>query len=320
MEYLNKFLDMIKAERGLAKNTLISYKNDLEYFIKNTKNPIKITALDIKNHLRQLYSDGISENSLSRKISSIKQFFNFLQLEEIIKENPALLIEHPKHSKKIPKYLTEKEVDTLLKNAKRNKTPSGIRFYCMLELLYATGLRVSELVSIPISAIQKKYKKDGFFNIDNFLIIKGKGNKERLVVINKTAKNILKDYLDLRTSLLGEKHSKWLFTIMVKFPTKKNYPDKLKYKKDNHISRQVFALILKELALKSNIDEEKVSPHIIRHSFATHLLNNGADLRVLQELLGHSDISTTQIYTHILDSKLKNIVNTLHPLAKKSGE
>jgi len=316
MEYLTQFLDMVKAERGLAKNTLISYKNDLEYFIENTKNPTRISTIDIKNHLRQLYSDGISANSLSRKISSIKQFFNFLQLEEIIKDNPALLIEHPKHSGKIPKYLTESEVELLLKNAKKNKSPSGIRFYCMLELLYATGLRVSELVSLPVSVIQKKYKKDGLYTIDDFLIVRGKGNKERLVVINKTAKSILKNYLDLRKRLLNGEISKWLFTTKVKFPITRNDDKKLKIRKDNHLSRQIFALALKSVAMKSEIDEEKVSPHIIRHSFATHLLNNGADLRVLQELLGHSDISTTQIYTHILDSKLKNIVNTLHPLAK----
>jgi len=318
MEYLTQFLDMIKAERGLAKNTLISYKNDLEYFIQTTKNPLKITTADIKNHLKQLYTDGISANSLSRKISSIKQFFNFLQIEEVIKDNPALLIEHPKHSIKIPKYLTEQEVETLLKNAKKDKSPAGVRFCCMLELLYATGLRISELVSLKVSVVQKKYKKDGFYNIDDFLIIKGKGNKERLVVINKTAKALLKDYLDLRKKLLDGESSEWLFTTQVKFSTTKYINEKLKTRKDNHLSRQVFALALKEIAIKSGIDEEKVSPHIIRHSFATHLLNNGADLRVLQELLGHSDISTTQIYTHILDSKLKSIVNTLHPLAKRS--
>jgi len=230
-----------------------------------------------------------------------------------------LLIEHPKYSKKIPKYLTEREVETLLKNAKKDKSPNGIRFYCMLELLYATGLRVSELVSLKISAVQKKYRKDGFYNIDDFLIIKGKGNKERLVIMNKTAKSILKDYLDLRAGLLGEETSKWLFTTKIKFPLTKAYKTKkLKPRKDGHLSRQIFALALKNIAGKSGINIDKVSPHIIRHSFASHLLNNGADLRVLQELLGHSDISTTQIYTHILDSKLKNIVNNLHPLAERN--
>jgi integrase/recombinase XerD len=318
MEYLDKFLSMIKAERGLAENTSISYKNDLEYFIKNNRNPLDVTTSDIQDYLKQLYEEGISVSSLSRKISSIKQFFNFLQIEGIIKDNPALLIEHPKHSQTIPKYLNEEEVKSLLRAAKRDRSPNGIRFYCMLELLYATGLRVSELVSLKISAIQKKYTKNRLYNIDDFLVITGKGNKERLALINKTARDVLKDYLDLRTKLLNGEISQWLFTTMVKFPVTETFKKTPKVKKDAHLSRQIFALMLKEVASKCGINPDRISPHVIRHSFATHLLNNGADLRVLQELLGHSDIATTQIYTHILDSKLKNIVNTLHPLAKKN--
>lgn len=319
MDHLDSFIDMLKAERGLSENTALSYRSDLKDFLEHNSNVTKTTKEGIKKYLQSLYKKGISASSLSRKISSLKQFFGFLQIENIIKENPALLIEHPKHSKKIPKYLIEPEVDLLLKNAKKDKTPAGLKFYCMLELLYATGLRVSELVSLPISTVQKKYNKNGFYKIDDFLIVTGKGKKERLAPVNKSAKSVLKEYLNIREALLGKNKSNWLFTTKVSFPKTKKFSGKIKIKKDSHTSRQQFALLLKNLATKSGIDSEKVSPHIIRHSFATHLLNRGADLRILQELLGHSDISTTQIYTHVLDSKLKKIVNQLHPLAKRSG-
>ncbi len=185
----------------------------------------------------------------------------------------------------------------------------------MLELLYATGLRISELVEMKISDIQKKYRNDGLYTIDDFLIINGKGNKERLIPINKTAKDALIKYINLRESLLNGKKSEWLWTTMATF-SKDKKDTKVIFKKDNHIARQIFALNLKQLAIESNINPEKVHPHILRHSFASHILQRGADLRVVQELLGHSDISTTQIYTHIADEKLKKIVNELHPLAK----
>lgn len=315
--YIENFLNNLLAEKGSAKNTIISYKKDLEElfdFLKDIKIE-EITIKDLKKYLEFLYKNGVATSTMARHISAIKQFFNFLQLENIITENPASLLDHPKIQANIPEILTEKEIEKLLDTAKKDKSNYGIQLYTMLELLYATGLRISELVEMKISNIQKKYRNDGLYTIDNFLIINGKGNKERLVPINKTAKDALIKYINLRENLLNGKKSEWLWTTMATFSKdKKN--TKVIFKKDNHIARQIFALNLKQLAIESGIDPEKVHPHILRHSFASHILQRGADLRVVQELLGHSDISTTQIYTHIADEKLKKIVNELHPLAK----
>lgn len=315
--YIENFLNNLLAEKGSAKNTIISYKKDLEElfdFLKDIKIE-EITTKDLKKYLEFLYKNGVATSTMARHISAIKQFFNFLQLENIITENPASLLDHPKIQAHIPEILTEKEIEKLLDTAKKDKSNYGIQLYTMLELLYATGLRISELVEMKISDIQKKYRNDGLYTIDDFLIINGKGNKERLIPINKTAKDALIKYINLRESLLNGKKSEWLWTTMATF-SKDKKDTKVIFKKDNHIARQIFALNLKQLAIESNINPEKVHPHILRHSFASHILQRGADLRVVQELLGHSDISTTQIYTHIADEKLKKIVNELHPLAK----
>lgn len=315
--YIENFLNNLLAEKGSAKNTIISYKKDLEElfdFLKDIKIE-EITTKDLKKYLEFLYKNGVATSTMARHISAIKQFFNFLQLENIITENPASLLDHPKIQANIPEILTEKEIEKLLDTAKKDKSNYGIQLYTMLELLYATGLRISELVEMKISDIQKKYRNDGLYTIDDFLIINGKGNKERLIPINKTAKDALIKYINLRESLLNGKKSEWLWTTMATF-SKDKKDTKVVFKKDNHIARQIFALNLKQLAIESNINPEKVHPHILRHSFASHILQRGADLRVVQELLGHSDISTTQIYTHIADEKLKKIVNELHPLVK----
>ena len=315
--YIENFLNNLLAEKGSAKNTIISYKKDLEElfdFLKDIKIE-EITTKDLKKYLEFLYKNGVATSTMARHISAIKQFFNFLQLENIITENPASLLDHPKIQANIPEILTEKEIEKLLDTAKKDKSNYGIQLYTMLELLYATGLRISELVEMKISDIQKKYRNDGLYTIDDFLIINGKGNKERLIPINKTAKDALIKYINLRESLLNGKKSEWLWTTMATF-SKDKKDTKVVFKKDNHIARQIFALNLKQLDIESNINPEKVHPHILRHSFASHILQRGADLRVVQELLGHSDISTTQIYTHIADEKLKKIVNELHPLAK----
>jgi len=291
------FLDKINAEDGLAKNTILSYRKDLEllekFLISRKKTLKNCDEFDLKEYLKNLHLKNIKTSSSSRKISCFKNFFNFLSDEKIIAQNITENIETPKKNLKLPKMLSEDEVEKLISVAYQE----NLRTACMLEILYSSGLRVSELVSLSISSIQ---------NEKDYLIVKGKGNKERIAPLNEAAKNVLQKYLAQR-NCGANANSKWLFIG-------KN----LKEKKDSHITRQGFHKALKDIASKAEINPQKVHPHIIRHSFASHLLNRGIDLRVLQELLGHSDISTTQIYTHILDSKLKDIVFKKHPLSKKN--
>jgi len=313
---ITNFLEMLKVESGLSKNTLISYHLDLKLFLEfvNSKksNFLKTDEKLIKNYLNQLYKNDLSAASTSRKISTLKRFFTFLYQEKYIESNPTVNLTKPKDAEKLPKILSEKEVLKLLDTVNKDKSDFGIRLSTMLEILYASGLRVSELVALPISAIQKG--EDG---IRNYLVVLGKGNKERIAPLNKSAMKILQDYLEVRVNL-GQKNSKWLFCGDFRASKNMNITQSnKKFLVDKHLTRQRFHQMLKELAINSGVDEKKVSPHVIRHSFATHLLNRGADLRVLQELLGHSDISTTQIYTHIMDSKLKELVKNKHPLSAK---
>lgn len=313
------FLEILKVESGLSKNTIQSYNLDLKLFLrflysKKIKDITKTDEKLIKLYLSKLYKDEISTSSASRKISTLKRFFNFLESEEIIKENPTINLTKPKTTKKLPKLLSEKEIFKLLSVIEKDKSDFGIRLFCMIEVLYASGLRVSELVSLPISAVNFDKK-----NIRNYMMIKGKGGKERIVPLNKSALKAIENYLKLRTRL-GQKDSKWLFCGHFRASKEENLvKDQQKFNiSDKHITRQRFHQMLKELANISKIDAKKVSPHAIRHSFASHLLNRGADLRVLQELLGHSDISTTQIYTHLMNSKLHELIKQKHPLAEAS--
>jgi integrase/recombinase XerD len=316
---ITNFLQKLTIEDGLAKNTTISYKNDLKLlseFLKSKKSNFIETDEKLLNlYLEKLYQDDILASSTSRKISTFKHFFGFLVLENKRENNPILNLTRPKIGQKLPKVLSEAEILKLLTTIYQDKSEFGIRLACMLEVLYASGMRVSELVNLPISTIQKTVE-NGKLTYKNYLIIKGKGNKERIAPLNKSALLSLENYLQLRISM-GCENSKWLFPGH--FRTKKigKLDERESLTTDAPLTRQRFHQMLKELAELSGIDKKRVSPHVIRHSFASHLLNHGADLRVLQELLGHCDISTTQIYTHILDSKLKELVNKHHPLAKK---
>ncbi len=315
---IKSFSNILIAENGLAKNTVSSYQNDLKLFLKflltknyrleNTNEAI------LKLYLEELYKQGIKPSSLNRKISTLKNFFKFLAAENINKNNPTLDIDHAKNNPKLPKYLSEKEVFLMLDAVIKDNSHFGIRLSAMLEVLYASGLRVSELVSLPISSIGKNLK-DGKITFKNYLIVKGKGNKERIAPLNKTSLKILEKYLKAREEM-GHGNSKWLFCGHIRINKDQNQLSKAaKHLLDKHITRQRFNQMLKELAMVAGVDKKRVSPHVIRHSFASHLLSQGVDLRVLQELLGHSDISTTQIYTHIMDSKLKDLVFKHHPLA-----
>lgn len=294
---IENFLEMMSAEKGAANNTICAYKADLENylsFIISKKISFKnIPREKIIIHLGNLSKDGLSAKTIARHLSAIKQFHNFLLVERISNNDPSRNIASPKQIKSLPKNLliseVEKLLDLSLKEIEIAKNPAkqkkAQRLYVLLELLYATGMRVSELVSLKSQDIMR----------DNFFItIKGKANKERIVPLNDKARDALNMWIK------NNPKNQYLFPAN---------------SKSKHLERQVFARDLKALAIRANIDSAKVSPHVLRHAFASHLLQGGANLRIVQTLLGHSDISTTQIYTHILDERLKELV-ALHPLSE----
>lgn len=273
-EILNNFLNKIRVENGLSKNTLMSYGLDLKlldsFLQNNNKNFLNCADIDLQNYLISNAMQELKPSSISRKISCFKNFFNFLEIENFITNNPTLNLITPKRHKRIPKFLDESEVHTMLNILLKDKSEFGIKLSCMLEILYSAGLRVSELVNLPISAI--KFKNN---DIEDYIIIKGKGQKERIAPLNKTAKIILKNYLILRKRV-GLEPSKWLFVgnfrASKKLQQNSRHNFALHSFNDKPISRQRFHRMLKELALKANIDPSRVHPHVFRHSFATHLL------------------------------------------------
>lgn len=289
------FLEMLSTERNAAANTIAAYRRDLEdlhqYLTRKNKEILTVSQSVISDYMQSLAAIDLSPATQARRLSAIKQFFAFLLSENFRSDNPAMNVDAPRSGRKIPKYLSVEEVDLLLENAVGEEV-ENCRMVALLQLLYATGMRVSELVSLPYPVMRDE---------DNFIIVRGKGDKERLVPVNDTAKNALAGYLEQRSSFLAkEEHSNWLF------PSRS---------KDGYLTRQRFGQMLKALARDANIEPSRVSPHVLRHAFASHLLANGADLRSLQKMLGHSDISTTQIYTHILAERLVGIVQAHHPLA-----
>lgn len=312
---IKSFLSKIRAEDGLSKNTIDSYGRDLKLFDQflrdNNRKLDQVNKNDIKEYVAQLYKNNIKSSSLSRKISSLRNFYDFLNKEGIVVNNPLENFENPKKSQTLPKFLSEEEMFAILDYAQKDRSEFGIKLSCILEILYGSGLRVSELVSLPISAIQ--YDQNN--QIKNYLIVKGKGSKERIAPLSKSAINKIEEYIDLREKI-GLKRSKWLFSGDVRMSK-----NDIIYKKrafllqnDKHITRQRINQMLKELAIKTNVNPEKVYPHALRHSFATHLLNNGINIRYLQELLGHATISTTEVYTHMLDKNLHILLKKYHPL------
>ena len=303
---IEMFLDMLAAERGAAANTLESYRRDLANFTAFTKTrkrePEKADTAMIRKYFTQLSSRGMAPGTSARHLSALRQFYKFLASEGLRKDNPCATIDSPRLGRPLPKYLNEAEVETLIETALAHPGPEGLRLRALLEILYATGLRVSELVDMPLTALIQD---------DQMLVIRGKGGKERMVPLGGPASRAIADYRDVRSGFIpvkgtnksGKKikaDSKWLFPSRAK---------------QGHLTRARFAQILKELAIEAGIDPARVSPHVLRHSFASHLLAHGADLRSLQQLLGHADIATTQIYTHVLDERLKALVQNHHPLA-----
>ena len=295
---LENFLEVLASEKGLAVNTRISYKNDILQFLvfleKNKKKINEITPIDIEKFTSKFTTQGLEKSTISRKMSALSHFFIFLLEENIIKSNPIHELDLPKQIKKLPKILSVDQVEKLIKSSREDQSINGIRLNTMIEILYATGIRVSELVEMKLSATYAE---------KNFLLVQGKGNKERLVPISENTEDKIKDFLKIRNKFLNnDTESKWLF------PSKQS--------SKGHITRQRFNQLLQTLCERVNLNNIKISPHKLRHAFATHLLANGVDLRSLQQMLGHADISTTQIYTHVLKDRLKKLVSDNHPLSK----
>jgi integrase/recombinase XerD len=297
------FLDMLAAERGAGTNTLDAYRRDLADLSAHLAAEGGALATadtgDLRGYLAALADRGFKTASMARRLSATRQFYRFLYAEGHRADDPAAVLEGPKRTQHLPKVLTIADVDRLLNAARQaseapDQTPArrlrASRLLCLLEVVYATGLRVSELVTLPASAARKDQR---------MLVIRGKGGRERLVPLNDASKRTMAAYLALLPEAAAR--SKWLFP---------SFGD------SGHLTRQHFARELKELAAASGIAAHAISPHVLRHAFASHLLHNGADLRVVQTLLGHADISTTQIYTHVIEDRLKSLVRDLHPLAE----
>ncbi len=299
MVHLDRFLEMMAAERGAARSTLSAYEADLKDFFSfiKTHDPALITLKNIQDYL--VLQKNLSVSTVARRISCLRQFYKFLMSEGYITENPTSLLEAPRHQRKLPIVLSEEDVNRLLDGAKAWGGAEGQRLSALLEILYATGFRVSELVSLPLTTAIGVLKSE-----KPLLIVRGKGNKDRVVPLTPAALEKLKNYLGSRKSFLPKgKESPWLFPSSSRI---------------GHLTRQRFGQLLKELALKVDLNPALLSPHTVRHAFATHLLRHGANLLVVQKLLGHSDISTTKIYTHVAQDDLTEMVEAYHPLAKKT--
>lgn len=301
--YAELFLDMLAAERGAGENTLDAYTRDLadldSHLNAEGRKIATASTDDIRGYLVELTERGLATASVARKLSAIRQLYRFLYAEGHRTDDPAAVIEGPKRGRALPKVLSIKEVDQLLACARERAEGAALagervramRLVCLLEVLYATGLRVSELIALPASAARRD---------ERMLVVRGKGNRERLVPLNTPARTAMRDYLALLAKPGQKTDPKWLFPS---------------FGESGHLTRQHAARELKELAAAAGIAPARISPHVLRHAFASHLLQNGADLRVVQTLLGHADISTTQIYTHILEERLKSLVRDLHPLS-----
>ena len=292
---INQFLQSVSVEKGLAKNTIISYEQDLinaQNNIIGNKLLSKINSSDVQ-FLLSIWSKKLSRRSQSRKLSSLKQFMNWLRVEKKRTDNIFNNVVSPKIKTSLPNVLSENQVKRLLKFADYDKSKSSLQLLCILEILYSTGLRVSELISLPLSGMEKNPET---------IIVKGKGGKQRLVALNNSSRVAIKRWLYVRHKLKYSVDSIYLFPS----------------KKFGFISRQSLSHQIKILAQKAGIMDFIVTPHTLRHAFASHMLNRGANLRTIQIFLGHASISTTQIYTHTQNDRLSGLVNNIHPLANKS--
>ncbi|MDA0260657.1 MAG: site-specific tyrosine recombinase XerD [Proteobacteria bacterium] len=295
---LELFLEMMVAERGVSPATIAAYQQDLRDCIAFAeRRKLNLRTLDanlLQRYLKSLVDRGMAAATIARRLAALRQLFAFLYVEGVRSDNPAGGLDGPRRVRGLPKLLSEEQVDVLLGEARRGSAPENVRLLALLEVLYATGLRVSELVGLPLTSFRAE---------DRFLLVRGKGGKERIVPLSDSARDAVLQYLAVRHQFFGkDEGSHWLF------PSRG---------RSGHLTRQRFHQRLKSLASACHISPAIVSPHVLRHAFATHLLARGADLRSVQQMLGHADISTTQIYTHVLEARLRHLVVRHHPLAEE---
>jgi integrase/recombinase XerD len=290
------FIEMLSAERGASRNTEAAYSadlRDLEAFLARRKQkPLNADVEALRAYLKSLDHVGMTPRTVARRLSVIRQFFRFLLAERLRKDDPASTLDSPRLGRPLPKVLSREEVDRLIEAGHRGDDHG--RMATLLEILYATGLRVSELVTLPLASVERD---------PTALVVRGKGEKERLVPLSDPARSAIASWLHVRAAQLDENE-----TSRFLFPSRG---------RAGHLTRQRFAQLLKEAALAAGLDPARVSPHVLRHAFASHLLEGGADLRSVQLMLGHADIATTQVYTHVLDEKLRALVQDKHPLARR---
>ena len=290
---------MLTAERNASANTIDAYRRDLQDAADamRTKGDLADASVEtLRGYLESLSRQKLAPATAARRLSALRQYFKFLVNEGLRKDDPTAALDAPKRGRPLPKILSEGEVATMIDGIAQEDKAAALRLGALMELIYATGLRVSELVSLPLAAAKRDQP---------FLVVRGKGSKERLVPLNDAAKRAVAAYLEVRADFLPRsvKASQWLF------PSSGH---------SGHLTRQRLGQLLKDAAVKAGIDPARVSPHVLRHAFATHLLDRGADLRALQKMLGHADIATTQIYTHVATGRLAALVSEAHPLARAS--
>ncbi len=317
-ETVDAFLEMLITERGAAMNTKHAYERDLAdvcVFLRAQDKKIETASTEIlaeyladlgtrhnaKSKSKHITGGKTAARTIARRISALRQYYGFMITEGKREDDPTSGLESPKQTRALPRVLTEEEVTILISTAAGRGTPENIRLVSLLEILYATGLRVSELVGLELTAVGEG---------NRFIMVETKGGRERMAPLSEPAQKALANYLRVRPRFLSHERkdllAKWLF------PSRTS--------ESGHLTRQRFAQLLKELAHQSDLDPDKVSPHVLRHAFATHLLKHGADLRSVQKMLGHADIATTQIYTQILNDQTVGTVTENHPLAEKTAE